>query len=622
MEQLPTTLRIREGNTPNENEEEEEEILCIQENNIYNQGVDLSVLDPSKLSLAERVKMFDTGQNIGRPPRIGGATGGLARRRRKQNSCRFQTQPITVDEVEKARKGFLSEPSSRTSPSSSVRSSPLYAMLRPVSLEELTGDLVIPQPRRALPPPPARPVSSSSPSIARTTSPPPPISLSPVSGQSRTIIRFSGAKPCSSGNETSSPPPPTTSRVGALATSRISEGSMLASNSLFRPVISPPPTEDRKPVSSNAKRVFSPPVSSGGSRGSPPARRRSSSPFLSYNRHSRRDYTSQPFAQPTNQGRESFHPNGPQRQEDQDEGRRGREFSPLPSPPSPAPPTISLRSVTTSSGSSGGGFSSRTLSSPPPQPRSSAFTPISGPSSAFRPIAGSQQHQQPPAGRCELTPVSGPIPLRGQPTPTRDDTEEYNSGAEDRPSILKRREPGTPVRNSADWSEPRVPKKSILKYDSVDESFLTSILKTDSLDDPASKSSEGPARGVLKKDPSYERSVSNPPLHRRHSSSSSNDDVARSFTDVVIDPIPGQGRKSAPETPVKRGGGSRTPVIPPSSVRMTADGDLAGKLAKLSTQADNIKQKMEEKQDQDTDTRTKRCVVGSPKHISLIKHFN
>ena len=43
------------------------------------------------------------------------------------------------------------------------------------------------------------------------------------------------------------------------------------------------------------------------------------------------------------------------------------------------------------------------------------------------------------------------------------------------------------------------------------------------------------------------RSVSNPPLHRRHSSSSSNDDVARSFTDVVIDPIPGQGRKSAPE---------------------------------------------------------------------------
>ena len=43
----------------------------------FNSGVDMSVLDPSKLSLAERVKMFDTGQNIGRPPRIGGATGQL-----------------------------------------------------------------------------------------------------------------------------------------------------------------------------------------------------------------------------------------------------------------------------------------------------------------------------------------------------------------------------------------------------------------------------------------------------------------------------------------------------------------------------------------------------------------
>ena len=35
MEQLPATLRIREGNTP---EEEEEEILCIQENTLYNPG--------------------------------------------------------------------------------------------------------------------------------------------------------------------------------------------------------------------------------------------------------------------------------------------------------------------------------------------------------------------------------------------------------------------------------------------------------------------------------------------------------------------------------------------------------------------------------------------------------
>ena len=35
-----------------------------------------SPMDPSKMSLSERVQMFDSiGQNIGRPPRIGGATG-------------------------------------------------------------------------------------------------------------------------------------------------------------------------------------------------------------------------------------------------------------------------------------------------------------------------------------------------------------------------------------------------------------------------------------------------------------------------------------------------------------------------------------------------------------------
>ena len=63
------------------------------------------------MSLAERVQMFDSiGQNLGRPPRIGGATGAPGRRRRKQNP-RFLTQPITVDEVEKARKGFM-EPGS------------------------------------------------------------------------------------------------------------------------------------------------------------------------------------------------------------------------------------------------------------------------------------------------------------------------------------------------------------------------------------------------------------------------------------------------------------------------------------------------------------------------------
>ena len=34
---------------------------------------------------------------------------------------------------------------------------------------------------------------------------------------------------------------------------------------------------------------------------------------------------------------------------------------------------------------------------------------------------------------------------------------------------------------------------------------------------------------------------------RSYSGGSSSEDVCRSFTDVVIDPIPGQGRRSAPE---------------------------------------------------------------------------
>jgi hypothetical protein len=59
----------------------------------------------------------------------------------------------------------------------------------------------------------------------------------------------------------------------------------------------------------------------------------------------------------------------------------------------------------------------------------------------------------------------------------------------------------------------------------------------------------------MKKDPSYEAAVpsSPPPQHgggwrgRSNSNSSSCDDIGRSFSDVVIDPIPGQGRKSNPE---------------------------------------------------------------------------
>ena len=65
-------------------------------------------------------------------------SGNGGRRRRKQNP-RFLTQPITVDEVEKARKGFM-EPGARVSPLGGARTSPLYSMLRPVSLEEIGRD--------------------------------------------------------------------------------------------------------------------------------------------------------------------------------------------------------------------------------------------------------------------------------------------------------------------------------------------------------------------------------------------------------------------------------------------------------------------------------------------------
>ena len=60
-------------------------------------------------------------------------------------------------------------------------------------------------------------------------------------------------------------------------------------------------------------------------------------------------------------------------------------------------------------------------------------------------------------------------------------------------------------------------------------------------------------RGVLKKDWSRDRqgeqaSPSQAKGGRLASSSSSSEDItARTFSDVIIDPVPGQGRRSAPE---------------------------------------------------------------------------
>ena len=85
-------------------------------------------------------------------------------------------------------------------------------------------------------------------------------------------------------------------------------------------------------------------------------------------------------------------------------------------------------------------------------------------------------------------------------------------------------------------SDHRTPKKSILKVDSVEDR------------------GEQLTRSSLKKDASYERqpsSSSSSTKPRLGSSSSSSEDITtrtpRTFSDVIIDPVPGQGRRSAPE---------------------------------------------------------------------------
>jgi len=127
-------------------------------------------------------------------------------------------------------------------------------------------------------------------------------------------------------------------------------------------------------------------------------------------------------------------------------------------------------------------------------------------------------------------------------------------------------------------SELKTPKKSILKKDSVDDKII----------------SDHQARGVLKKDTSYEGSLSrNGSIGSKlSSSSSSNEDLAQTFSDVIIDPVPGLGRRSAPETPIKRvfSRTDRPGLVHQGSVKISADGNLASKLAHLAGQADNFKQ--------------------------------
>ena len=168
-------------------------------------------------------------------------------------------------------------------------------------------------------------------------------------------------------------------------------------------------------------------------------------------------------------------------------------------------------------------------------------------------------------------------------------------------------------------SSGRPRKRSILKHDLPDED--TSVMIVDEVK---------PRRGVLKKDSSYDDGLrpilknpedyvppvveaaaaatsSNYIMNESVSSTSSEDlenlldQNNRGFVDVVIDPVPKDvpmdaGTSSEEElklmmqnSPRKASlthHGPRQPVIPPSSVKISADGNLAGKLQMLSGQAE------------------------------------
>ena len=106
-------------------------------------------------------------------------------------------------------------------------------------------------------------------------------------------------------------------------------------------------------------------------------------------------------------------------------------------------------------------------------------------------------------------------------------------------------------------------------------------------------------KSILKQDSNGGPQLKSDLSYEAVSSSSSNEDLARSFPGVIIDPLPGLGRRSAPETPLKkpapRPGQGPSPNIPPHSLNISADGDLASKLARLAGEADCIKQKLSDR---------------------------
>ena len=165
-------------------------------------------------------------------------------------------------------------------------------------------------------------------------------------------------------------------------------------------------------------------------------------------------------------------------------------------------------------------------------------------------------------------------------------------------------------------------KRSILKYDSFEVAD----------DSPVTGEEQRPRRGVLKKDSSYDdtlRPILKYPLtseaivtvpksnNESMSSTTSSEDLEnlidqsnRGFVNVNIDPLPKSVEDSNSEysesedhhqmqiripSPRKSSLGPRLPVIPPSSVNITSDGNLACKLEALSGQAEaKLKQMAED----------------------------
>lgn len=195
-------------------------------------------------------------------------------------------------------------------------------------------------------------------------------------------------------------------------------------------------------------------------------------------------------------------------------------------------------------------------------------------------------------------------------------------------------------------------KRSILKYDSFDSTADAGASQAAAVGSSGSVAGGGSGRlrGVLKKDSSYDEglrpilkhsdetgkaettaaaassSVSPvipvpPPPESASSASSSSEDISktnRAFSDVVIDPIPGSGRRSseAVDLPASVGAAAptpspctsshhsrkaslkeRQPMIPPSSVKISSDDrDLAEKLQQLASEADAIRLRQEEEE--------------------------